>query len=263
MACHHSLKGYFLLIPRLSNKTKLIKERMSIKKGENTERSSNFQVKMLSRAPLLFSVGLRLLPPARQALRFNSSGGTVSIISLIRTKFQERKCWYHEIPIKISWFKGKKTKYICVYYTHELLKKIELGLEISLSGLLATLEPQTGCNWHANFFTAQTPFTVSIGYLFHCWAAVKPLQKQLGGVRQMCSTTCKMWLFPEDGKVTAFLERFQQRCPISVPAPVISTCPCVQKHRGKEEEKLLSLLPASLQHLQHSMASSGIGWTNF
>lgn len=166
-------------------------------------------------------------------------------------------------PSKLAGLRGKKTKYICVYYTHELLKKIELGLEISLSGLLATLEPQTGCNWHANFFTAQTPFTVSIGCLFHCWAAVKPLQKQLGGVRQMCSTTCKMRLFPEDGKVTAFLERFQQRCPISVPAPVISTCPCVQKHRGKEEEKLLSLLPASLQHLQHSMASSGIGWSNF
>lgn len=111
MACHHCLIFSWFQDFR-------IRQNWSRKEWVLKKEKIQREVKMLSRAPLLFSVGLRLLPPARQALRFNSSGGTVSIISLIRTKFQERKCWYHEIPIKISWFKGKKNQvHLCVLHT--------------------------------------------------------------------------------------------------------------------------------------------------
>lgn len=56
----------------------------------------------------------------------------------------------------------------------------------------------------------------------------------------------KVLLFSEHGKEdTAFLEIFLQCCPISLPGSVISIRPCVEKHRGKEEEEGPSLAAPS------------------
>lgn len=175
-----------------------------------------------------------------------------------------RKCCYREISIKVSWFKEKFQIHLCVLHTW-IAEKLELGLEISLSlfGLLATLEQQRSCNWHANTLL-HCPNSVHSQYRvpFSLWDCCEMFPYKTNSV---VSGRCaaqheKVWLFSEQGSY-CFPREISTALP-SVAAPVISTCRCVQKHRGKEEEKLLSLLPTSLLQLQHSMASLGMGWTN-
>lgn len=174
-------------------------------------------------------------------------------------KFQERKCCYHEISIKVSWFKEKSQIHLCVLHTW-IAEKLELGLEISLSlfGFRTTPEPQRGCNWHANTLL-HCPNSVHSQYRipFSPWDCCEMFPyKTSSVVSGRCAAQHeKVWLFSERGKeVTAFLDRFLQRCPTSVPAPVISTCCCVQKHRGKEERSSSS--PCS----QPVSCSSSIPW---
>lgn len=61
------------MIPRLWNKTKLSKERMRIKKEQIQRKKAICKLRTF----LLFSVGLKLLALAREALKINRSRGTV------------------------------------------------------------------------------------------------------------------------------------------------------------------------------------------
>lgn len=145
--------------------------------------------------------------------------------------------------------------------THMNCWKIRIrawDLSLSLFGLRTTLEPQRGCNWHANTLL-HCPNSVHSQYRipFSPWDCCETFPyKTSSVVSGRCAAQHeKVWLFSERGKeVTAFLERFLQRCPTSVPAPVISTCRCVQKHRGKEERS--SSCPCS----QPVSCSSSIPW---
>lgn len=162
----------------------------------------------------------------------------------MQAKFQERKCWYHEISIRISWFKEKIQVRVYVLHTW-IAEKIELGLEISLSlsGLLTTLEPETGCHWHANFFTAQTPFTVSIGCLFPlldcCETLTKPTRWCQADVQHNMKNVAIFWawqIFCFPREISAMLPCLSQ--PVWSPhVPMFrstggrrrrSSCPCSQ-----------------------------------